>query len=175
MKRILFILILTSLNCCKSMQNEKDSNHNIKNDSINLYAFIGEKISISEFDPNINNATIEIDSITNDTIRHVTHIMDYAFNAKYKVLKNVFNKIETDTINFVVYNHYGRPDFENYENVILYISQNKEKEHYYHQKYQYDAIKKSKNGLWKGLNGKSIDKLFANKRNGIFKDRGLFQ
>jgi|GEM_PF-3153550 len=100
--------------------------------------------------------------------------MDRGFNNQYKVVKNVFNNIESDTIQFVAYDHYGRPGFENYENVILYISLSKEKGNYYHQKYQFDPVKKQKNGTWEGLRGESIEKLFHIKRKGVLTARGLF-
>lgn len=159
---------------CKPYNINYEPNFSKENDSINLYAFIGQKISVTEFDPNLDNVQIEIDSISGDTIRHVNYVMDNGFKAKYKVLKNVFNDLKTDTINFVAYDHYGRPGFENYEYVLLYISLNKEKGNYYHQKYQFDPIEK-KNGKWKGLNGKSIDELFNEKKIGVLKARGVFK
>lgn len=148
---ILIIGILTSFICCKSTDISNESDFTIKNDSINLFAFIGQKISITEFDPNENNERIEIDSLTGVTIRRVSYVMDNGFKNKYKVIKNVFNDLKRDTIEFVAYDHYGRPGFENYENVILYVSLNKEKGNYYQQKYQFDPVEKTKNGKWKGL------------------------
>ncbi len=144
------------------------------NESVNLYAFIGEKISVTEFDPNENNTRIEIDSISGDTIRRVSYFMDSGFKSKYKVVKNVFNNLKTDTIEFVAYDHYGRPVFENYKNVILYISLNKEKGNYYHQKYQFDPVEKTRNGTWKGLKGETVEQLFTEKKKGVFTARGIF-
>ena len=146
----------------------------MNDDSINLYAFIGEKISVTEFDPNENNIRIEVDSISGDTVRRISYIMDNGFKNKYRVIKNVFNELKTDTIQFVAYDHYGRPGFESYKNVILYISLNKEKEYYYHQKYQFDPVKKTKEGIWKGLKGESIEKLFNKKKKEVLTARGLF-
>jgi len=146
----------------------------MKDESINLYAFIGEKISVTEFDPNENNTRIKIDSVSGDTIRRVSYVMDNGFKNKYRVVKNVFNSLQTDTIEFVAYDHYGRPKFENYENVILYISFNKEKGHYYHQKYLFDPLMKTKKGVLKGLNGESVQKLFIEKKNGVLTTRGIF-
>ncbi|MCR1026434.1 hypothetical protein NQT66_16550 [Cellulophaga baltica] len=176
MNRILpFIGILTMLISCKSTKVGQESEFKMSNDSVNLYAFIGEKISVTEFDPNENNTRIEIDSISGDTIRRVSYVMDSGFKNKYKVVKNVFNDLKTDTIEFVAYDHYGRPGFEKYENVILYISLNNEKGNYYHQKYQFDPIEKTKNGSWKGLKGESIEKLFNEKKKGVLTARGLFE
>ena len=165
------LLILIS---CKSTKVEREAEFKMEDDSVNLYAFIGEKISVIEFDPNQNNTQIVIDSITGDTIRKVSYVMDNGFKNKYKVLKNVFNDLKTDTIEFVAYDHYGRPGFEYYKNVILYISLNKDKGHFYHQKYQYDPVEKTKDGTWKGLNGESIEKLFNEKKKRVFQTQGLF-
>lgn len=93
-------------------------------------------------------------------MRRVKYVMDSGFKSKYKVVKNVFNNLKTDTIEFVAHDHYGRPRFENYKNVILYISLNKEKGNFYHQKYQFDPVEKTKNGIWRGLKGESIENLF---------------
>ena len=159
---------------CKSTEIGQQSEFKIENDSVNLFAFIGEKIAVIEFDPNENNTRIKIDSITGDTIRRMSYVMDNGFRNKYKVVRNIFNDLKTDTIEFVAYDHYGRPGFENYKNVILYISLNKEKGHFYHQKYQYDVVEKTKNGTWKGLNGESIENLFNKKKKGVLTARGLF-
>ncbi|TCP26918.1 hypothetical protein EV195_102260 [Tenacibaculum skagerrakense] len=175
MNRILQILgILIFLISCKSSEIGQQSEFKIENDSINLYAFIGEKIAVIEFDPNENNTRIKIDSITGDTIRRMSYMMDNGFRNKYKVVRNIFNDLKTDTIEFVAYDHYGRPGFENYENVILYISLNKEKGYFYHQKYQYDVVEKTKKGTWKGLHGESIENLFNKKKKGVLTARGLF-
>ncbi|WP_139242024.1 hypothetical protein [Aquimarina spongiae] len=96
------------------------------NESVNLYAFIGEKLSVIEFDPNENNERMEIDSITGDTLIFKNWVMDNGFKCKYKVLRNVYNELETDTVEFEAYDHYGRPAFENYENAILYLSYSEE-------------------------------------------------
>ncbi len=169
---ILGILII-QINC-KSTEIGQQSEFKMMNDSVNLYAFIGEKISVIKFNPNSNNTQTEFDPIRGDTIRAVSYITDNGFKYKYKVVKNVFNNLKTDIVEFVAYDHYGQPKFENYKNVILYISLNKKKGHYYHQKYQFDPVEKTKNGIWKGLNGESIEKLFNEKKRGIFTARGLF-
>ena len=173
MKKI-YLLIVLIIVSCKSVDFKKETEFKLKDESVNLYAFIGEKISVTQFDPNKNNERIRIDSITGDTIRMVTIVMDNGFKNKYKVVKNVFNDLKSDIIEFVAYDHYGRPSFENHKNVILYISLDKKTGNYYHQKYQFDPIKKTKSGTWKGLNGESIESLFKKKKNGVLTARGLF-
>ncbi|MDY3339519.1 hypothetical protein PG279_10080 [Riemerella anatipestifer] len=120
----------------------------------NLFVFIGQKISVTEFDPNSNSEKIigtEIDEETGDTltISRKSYVMDEAYACKYTILKNLFNKISKDTVEFNAYDHYGRPNFENFENVILYLSKN-ENGKFFHQKYIYDPVFKI-NGKFYGV------------------------
>ena len=66
-----------------------------------------------EFDPNENNTRIEIGTISGDTIRRVSYSMDYGFKNKFKVIRNVFNELETET-KFVI----GKFHFD-YKNLCL--------------------------------------------------------
>ena len=122
--------------------------------SVNLFAFIGEKISIEQTDPDYDCEihSIEIDSVKGDTLWKMTKIavMDNAYRATYKVIEPVFNKVLNDTIVFIVYDHYGRPDFENYNHVLLYVSKNQNGS-FYHQKYQFDPVYTDKAGNWTGI------------------------
>lgn len=120
----------------------------IENTSLNLYAFVGKKISVEEFDPNLNNEEITIDSITGEKTIKTRYIMDYGYIAKYLLIENVFNNLNRDTIEFLAYDHYGRPGFEDYDTVLLYISKSKNEEHYFHQKYQYDQMFTDKKGRY---------------------------
>ena len=131
-----FLIICIS---CKTIKtNVKPELSNI-DDSKNLYAFIGKKIFVTEFDPNQNNERKVIDSITGNTIIHKSHVMDNGFKCKYIVKSNLYNQIKKDTIEFKAYDHYGRPGFESYDEVIIYLSKDKEG-NFYHRKYQFDAI-----------------------------------
>lgn len=174
MKRIFLVFgILLLLICCKSPHTKENSLFEMKDKSVNLYAFIGKKISVQKSERDITK-TEKIIGFDGDTVVQKVIYFDQRFEAKYQVLKNIFNELQTDTIEFIVYDHYGRPQFENYENVILYISFDKEEGNFYHQKYQFDPLKKTKNGNWKGLNGESIEKLFNEKKDRILAAHGLF-
>ena len=176
MKRLLQIFgILTVMISCKSTNLKKESEFKMSSDSVNLYAFIGEKISVIEFDPNEKSERMEIDSITGDTLIFKSWVMDSGFKNKYKVIRNVYNELKTDTIEFLAYDHYGRPGFEKYKNVLLYLSYNKKKGNYYHQKYIFDPIEKNKKGIWNGVNGESVGKLFTKQKNGYLSARGVFE
>lgn len=131
----------------------KNIKHGGANKNINLYAFVGKKISVTEFDPNENQEDVptgkyEIDEETGDTLKVIKkrYVMDNAFKCKYQVIRKMFNYLETDTVEFIAYNHYGTPGFAERDIVILYLSKSKDGSHYFHQKYQYDNVYINKKG-----------------------------
>ncbi len=169
---IKLVLLLLFFSHMSFGQSKSEKRNLLIDTSVNLYAFVGEKISVMQYDPNSNSNTpisIEIDETTGDTItmRKRSFVMDNAFEAKYRVLQAVYNELKVDTIVFKAFDHYGRPAFENYSTVLLYVSKSKDGSHYFHQKYQFDPLVKSKDGTWKGRNGQSLDKLFNAKKNSI--------
>ena len=98
-----------------------------------LIVFVGEKITIDEFQPELEPGE---------------RLMDGAFKAKYRIQQLVFGKYENPIIEFDVYDHYGRPPFEHYKNVLLFVS--KSNNTLYHEKYQYFPVYKTKSGSWAG-------------------------
>lgn len=119
---------------------------------------------------------MEIDATTGDTlVSKRIYIMDNAYDAKYKVLQSVFNDLKTDTIIFKAYDHYGRPAFEKYSTVLLYISKSEDGTYYFHQKYQFDPLYKTRNNSWTGKNGESVRKLFEIRKKAVFKGQGIFK
>ena len=170
----LFMFLIPAIADCQT-----NSYHQpIVDTSVNLYAFVGEKISIVEFDPNAEFRKAnppEIDSLTGDTISIKMRIlMDNALIAKYRVIHEVFNRLSVDTIEFEVYDHWGRPSFEQYKTVLLYISRSEDGKRYIHQKYQFDRLKKTGANTWIGTNNSSLISLFNKKKDTVFKARGLF-
>lgn len=149
-RSVILALLPAFVSCHSSVNASKDFSVGSINDSINLYAFIGEKISVEEFDPNINNEITgkEIDEETGDSVRVIKQhfVMDKAYRCKYKIVKNIFNNLPNDTIEFVAYDHYGKPAFSERDFAILYLSENKKDNHYFHQKYQYDGVFRDKDG-----------------------------
>jgi hypothetical protein len=92
-----------------------------------LFVFIGEKIEVKE-------------------LLDEKGSMDAKFLAKYKILEKICGNYWSDTVEFIVYDHYGTPAFEEFKTVMLYISEYEGK--YYHEKYQYNALYKTKDGRW---------------------------
>jgi len=158
MKKLLpcfLILVATILVGCESayIVTSKNVKHGGANKNINLYAFVGKKISVTEFDPNENQEDVqtgryEIDEETGDTLKIVkkSYVMDGAFRCRYKVVRKMFNYLKTDTVEFIAYDHYGTPGFAKNDTVILYISKSKDGGHYFHQKYQFDKPYINKKG-----------------------------
>ncbi|ANF51043.1 hypothetical protein A0O34_11195 [Chryseobacterium glaciei] len=152
---------------CNSQKQIAESNFYEEDENINLYAFVGKKISIEEI---LNNKQKIKDPNSNDSIIIVN--LDQEFKCNYQILQNVFNKINKHTIEFEAYDHYGTPDFKNYEYILLYLSKDTDGKFTY-MKYQFDALKSTNKGF-KGRNGKSIKKLFLNKKNTTLKERISF-
>ena len=171
--RIIRFFTIFFLLGCTSKKKISQSKFYEENLNVNLYAFVGEKISVESFDPNKNNKRKIKDPNSADSLMVTEYVMDNGFNCTYKNLQNVYNTFETDTIVFKAYDHYGNPAFENEKYVLLYISKSTN-EGYYHVKYQFDSLKKAKFGF-KGRNGKSLERLFTDKKNTVLKERKFFE
>jgi hypothetical protein len=94
-----------------------------------LFVFVGEKIDIKQ-------------------LRHQDGSLDNGFLATYKVLQRVYGDYLSDTITFEVYDHYGVPEFTKFKDVLLYVS--KADSFYYHEKYQFNDVYKTRDGRWAG-------------------------
>lgn len=167
MKNYIFILILITLNGCSSTKVLKDNFYD-EDSKVNLFAFVGKKISVIPFDPNAEKIDKKIyDSISGETIIKKSHIMDMGYRCKYLIIKNVFNNPKVDTIDFVAYDHYGTPNFSKYDTVLLYISKSTTGNYFFHQKYQFDYLEKNNDGEFYGFTYDKIEKkgkiIFKNK------------
>jgi hypothetical protein len=125
----LFILSILIISCNnnKPLIEKDESNKNEKNNT--LFVFVGEKIEVK-------NLPQDKDS------------WDGKFRAKYKILQRVYGNFNSDIIEFIAYDHYGEPDFSNYKNSLLFVSKHNEK--YYHEKYQFYSVYKTKDNKWAG-------------------------
>ncbi len=183
MKKYLFTILVYILISCSSPKKVTDDIYS-EDKNVNFFAFVGKKISVTQFDPNAKeNEVISADSLTGEKIVQKSHIMDSGFSCKYLVIKNIYNRVENDTIEFVANDHYGRPSFEKSEYVLLYISKSSKGNYYFHQKYQYDDLKvdedknfygyifKLKNNTWIKLEKKvSVKELFDEKKKNVFRE-----
>lgn len=105
-----------------------------------LIVFVGEKIKIKQTKRPLTETIIE----GNDTITYVR--IDREYSAKYKILQLIHGSYKSDTIEFKVYDHYGKPAFSKYKTVLLFVSKDNGK--LYHEKYQYFDLYMTENGKW---------------------------
>jgi len=99
-----------------------------------LFVFVGEKIEVRD-------------------LPYKSGDFDLGFTAKYKILQRVYGKYDKNIIEFEAYDHYGKPDFARYEDVLMFVSEENGK--YYMEKYMFNDVYKTKNGRWAG--GYSIE------------------
>lgn len=169
MRFFFLAVILVSAWSCSTPKLLNDSFY-LENKDVNLVAFIGQKISIDQFDPNEGKVGEKVyDSISGDTVIRKSFIMDLGFRCQYKIIKNVFNDPNIDTINFVAYDHYGKPSFSEYDTVLLYVSKSIDGNYYFHQKYQFDYLEQNSNGTFHGYQYDRIER----KRRTIFKNKRI--
>jgi hypothetical protein len=157
---------------------QKDSTKKLERENT-LFVFVGEKISVKDLPAEHSE-------------------MDAAYLATYKVMQRVYGSFDSDTIVFRVFSHKGFPQFAEFSHVLLYVS--KAENYYYHEKYQFDAVYKAKNGRWASYSseqdnmisqdstvreekikfpgleayGNYVEDLFLLKKNGVLTYRGLF-
>lgn len=115
-----FLLVLLGLGSCVATPSEGD-----------LIIFVGKKIEVSE----------------------VSHrqpgSLDNEFRAKYEILDLVYGNYKAPMIEFAAYDHYGYPQFANYDMVMLYVS----KVNFFrlvHEKYQFHDVYRTSDGRWAG-------------------------
>ncbi len=104
-----------------------------KEEKPKLFIFIGEKIKVDRAKHNYycNKEFIPFDS---------------KFKATYKVIKNIHGELPRDTLQFTVYDHYGRPNFEKYKHSVMYVVKYCDK--LVHLKYQFNNVYMTKSGKW---------------------------
>jgi hypothetical protein len=150
---ILFFLVSNIILSQINNGNEPINNWKEKNSKKEIFAFIGEKISIEDYKRPMPEDDYKI-SASGDSIKTLSYLrMDNGYKAKYKVIKNIHNEIKTDTIEFIAFDHYGTPTFSKCENALLFLF--KEKEAFYHFKYQYFEVFKTDEGKWAGIYDKT--------------------
>tara|TARA_B100000795_G_scaffold267136_1_gene251431 strand:- start:949 stop:1896 length:948 start_codon:yes stop_codon:yes gene_type:complete len=98
-----------------------------------LYIFIGKKLNI-----NYGGSDNYCDVIS----------MSTKYNARYKIIENLYGDYQNDTMKFVAYEHggNGKASFDEYEYVILYVAEYCGK--LLKLKYLDNDVYKTKNGKW---------------------------
>ena len=124
---ILVVLLFAGCSNSQPVYNEEYSSLEPKD----LVAFVGRKISVTEFEPENEEGLI---------------ILDLAFLAEYQVLQQFSGEKLPSKVKFEAYEHYGTPDFSKHDIALLYLFQ--DENNYYHVKYIYDQVIQSENDQW---------------------------
>ncbi len=77
-------------------------------DESTVYAFVGEVLELKKVEE-----IYYCNSLT----------LDNKYQAKLKINHQVYNDYKKDTITFFAYDHYGKPAFSKFENVLIYVSE----------------------------------------------------
>ena len=163
---LFFLLIICLLGCSTAKPSQ---NYYEENTDINLFAFIGKKISVISFNPYTELKEKKVfDSATGKYIPRNLFVQDNVYKCRYEIIENVFNNPKIDTIEFFALDHYGIPSFEKYDTVLLYLTKSDDGE-YFQVKYQFDKVKKNKKGQYYGL---TFDKTIENNKT-IFKNERI--
>ena len=131
MKFFVFIISFSLFLSCNNSQTPlfKKDNTNEKERNNNLLVFVGELIQCVELPQDEGS-------------------MDAKFKATFKIIQTVYGEYALDSIEFVAYDHYGVPAFSKYKNSLMFVT--KHGDQYFHEKYQYRDVYKTKNGKWAG-------------------------
>ena len=113
-----------------------------------LLVFVGEKIEM-EYSPEEEKES-PVDTIIKgkDTsyVRQVSINFNSRYVAKYKILQLINGPYKQDTIEFIAFDHYGKPAFSKYKTVLLFVSHYKGK--LIHEKYQYFDLYLTTDNKW---------------------------
>ncbi|MEL7312726.1 MAG: hypothetical protein AAFN07_14525 [Pseudomonadota bacterium] len=94
-----------------------------------IYGFVGSYIDLQEVDCAIKPSS---DPETGETVLSIC--MDSIFNARYRIEQALSDELTTGAaIEFTVADHYGTPDFADYQTALLFVV--KDDDAYYHLKY----------------------------------------
>ena len=98
-----------------------------------LTVFVGEKVSLQEFQPVLKENEIRF---------------DLAFDAQYRVLQRVYGADPGVLIDFKVFDHSGEPRFSKFDTVLLFVLNTPEGN--FHYKYQFYPVFRTVDGAWAG-------------------------
>lgn len=125
----LTLALSLGLSCAGSVASERNEGN-----GENLFAFIGEKISLEQQEPPPCDRCV---------------LMDSFYVADYRILDTVFGNYRGNTITFDVYDHSGEPGFSKSDTVLLFVLQRADGS-YIHVKYQFAALYRGTDGEWYG-------------------------
>ena len=131
--KIFIFLSLLLLGACVANNISEYSSKKI-NGSLNqteVYAFIGKKISVNHFTPEVEEGVISLSS---------------GYKANYEILEQFSGEMLPTNIQFEAYTHFRYPQFAEHDIVLLYLI--KVNGDFYHLKYTFDTVYESKKHNW---------------------------
>lgn len=132
--------------------------------SENLVVFIGQKEKLNQFDMVDRFGRIDNNSTTGDTINDNGTYFNEGFDAEYRVVDWVYNKLQVSTIEFLVFDHFGEPNFSNYDYVMLYLYWSEDLNSYVLHKYKANKVFKNERFAWVDDSGRPAKALFLRER-----------
>ena len=130
-KLIGLVLLLSMLGGCTSTRTVEIVLNAENLDEHGIYSFVGKKISVESFVPELDENYI---------------LMDASFLARYEVVEQYSGKELPEIVEFEVYDHFGFPPFAKHEQALIYA-----REHdgiLYHVKYSFDQVRFSSRYGW---------------------------
>ena len=125
-----------------------------------LLVFIGEKISVEEFEVEDRSREVTLD--TGEVITVVPlGIFDSRADAHYRILEIIRGEYDGDEIKFTAWDHYGRFSFAGPDYVLIYVW--KTDKGYVHAKYTYDEVFPLRSGGFAGCGNPYLDYYFEDR------------
>ncbi len=89
MKNYLIIILIYTFLGCSTQKKVVSDNYFAEDKSVNLFAFVGKKISVIEFDPNAEKEEkTSIDSITGEKKIDRSYVMDLGSKKYFQQVRN---------------------------------------------------------------------------------------
>lgn len=139
------LCMMLALSGCTGASTHEFNNRATLSNPDKVLAFVGKKISITEFDPHEEDPETPGDG---SELEIVVVIMDAAYQVRYRILELVHGDFEEKFVDFEAYDHYGRVAFSKNKIALIYLSEHDGA--LYHIKYQYDDVYPTRGGRYAG-------------------------
>jgi len=133
------------------------ANLNAQTNKEDIIAFVGKKISLKKTKTPKHKPNYVMDTIVlfeKDTLITMVDLNQQPlkfyteWDAKYEVQELINGKYFKKNIEFKVFDHYGKPEFSKFKNVLLFVQ--KSNGQFYLSTYQFFDVYKTKDGKWAG-------------------------
>jgi hypothetical protein len=108
-----------------------------------LLGFVGSPIFLQE---RAKDVTVEIKDANGVSVERKMPAFDTRYEARFKVLDAIAGTHDSPTVDFVAYNHYGRPYFHKPDHVLLFLERFEDS--WVHAKYLFYPVQRTTDGDW---------------------------